>query len=695
MSDTNHGPGLAARLGSLLREELAPFPGRGTSVLRFWLCFSLVIVCSMTLQVPFIALSLLFVFFTSQENTVLTRLSGLILVVGSFLSVALAILVFKLTIDHPALRIALAGAIAFAGVYFMRTHKLGVLGFMVAVAVIYSQTFVDLIESPEQLVRLSLWALPCALYPIVLTLTVNLVCLPADPVRMLTDELRRQTGIAEAQLRAYRTGIKAPLLTPLQVKRGTLALHRHLAAAARGDREFDRDRARHLMRVAAVDRLHMVALHLSRLPREALTPESIRELDELTEACASLGVSLQQGTTFARRRDTGTVAATAPDTAAALRAEMREALAVLAETDRTPAALLPAKPEGGWVEDAFTNPVYAQFAFKTIVTALLCYAFYNGVQWPGIHTALITCIILALPSLGATSHKGITRIIGCALGSAAALIATVFLIPRVDGIVGLLLISTPVFLAGAWIAAGSARSNYIGVQLVFSYALALFGSFGPTTDVTEIRDRMLGILLAVGGYVVVSVLVWPEREGTQLQHRLARLLDAIAALARLRLDPKDPYALDEGRRQVWVLLQQNRELQARVALEPGWQFAHDSVTRELTTWLATAQETALAIDLLQQRLRSPVPSLPAALEAAGIGFRTRYAERLERAAERLQFGAADESPASPYDPSLVLFESAGSGFGPLLAAARAADEQLRRLEEGLPSGLIPTKSMPR
>ncbi len=689
MTDTLHRPGLAARLGLLVRDELAPFPGRVVAVLRFWLSLSLVIVCSMTLQVPFISLSLLFVFFTSQENTVLTRLSGLLLIVGSILSTALSILVFMLTIDHPSLRIALAGAVAFAGVYFMRTHKMGVLGFMVAVAVIYSQSFPDFVEDPEQLVRLSLWALPAALYPIILTLAVNLLLLPARPARLLLDELCRQVCDAEAQLRALRDGRAAPTLTPGQVKRGALALHRHLASAARGDRQFDRDRAQHLMRCAAVERLHTAALHLSRLPRAALAPAATSELDELAEACAVLGGSLRHGAPFAWCHETYATSAAVTDASAALRHEMREALVVYADTERSPADLQQDKPEGGWVGDAFTNPVYAQFALKTVATALLCYAFYNGVQWPGIHTALITCIILAMPSLGASAHKGITRIVGCALGSVAALIATVFLVPRIDGIGGLLLVSSPVFLAGAWIAAGSARSNYIGVQIVFSYALALFGSFGPTTDVTEIRDRMLGILLAVGVYVAMAALVWPEREGAQLRRQLTCLLRAIAGLARLRPETARSSAWDEGRCRVWTLLRQNRELQARVALEPGWQFAHDSVTADLTTWLATAQEAALAVDLLQTQQREAAPALPAALAEACDAFRESSAERLECAAQRIQSGATAGSHGAPCGRSMVPFESAGPGCGPLLAAARAVDEQVRRLEAGFPSALIP------
>jgi multidrug resistance protein MdtO len=453
----------------------------------------------------------------------------------------------------------------------MRANKLGAIGFMVAVAVIYSQSFIDFIESPEQLTRLALWALAAALYAIVVTLVVNLCLLPASPKRLLTDEADRQLEEVDAQLVARLSGQEAPSMSAGEIEQGSLSLHRHLASAVRGDRDFDREKGWHLMRVAALDRLHAAAFHLSRLPTSVLTREQTTAIIELKEACSAYRGELRKGRTFvwglferpSLRGD---------DSLDIVLLEMRDALRTLAGKNPMSASQSPEKKETLWAEDAFTNPAYARFALKTVSAALIGYFFYTGIQWVGIHTVLITCIIVALPSVGAASHKGATRIAGCVLGSLASLFATVFLVPRVDSIVGLLLISSPVFLAGAWIAAGSPRSNYIGVQFVFSYALALFGSFGPTTDVTEIRDRMFGILLGVGLYVLISLFTWPEREGEQLGRRLAQLLREIAALARVKPRPSFDDAspsLEEHRRRVWDQLRQNRELQARVALEPS------------------------------------------------------------------------------------------------------------------------------
>jgi multidrug resistance protein MdtO len=252
--------------------------------------------------------------------------------------------------------------------------------------------------------------------------------------------------------------------------------------------------------------------------------------------------------------------------------------------------------------------------------------------------------MLALPSLGATTHKGLTRVAGCAIGSLFALAASVFVIPHLDGIVGLLGMTLPVIALAAWIASGSARSNYVGVQIVFTFALALLGHFGPTTDLTEIRDRMLGILLGVAVTLTIFTLLWPERDSDGLEAMLGRLLRAIAGLVRAgagaAADASAYAAIDQARLQGWALLSENREMQARVALEPGWQYAHDSVTADLTSWLAQAQEMLLAVDYLQVHLRHARTQLTPQ-EAATLD---RYCMLMAGHLERLADGAigADE-----------------------------------------------------
>ena len=93
--------------------------------------------------------------------------------------------------------------------------------------------------------------------------------------------------------------------------------------------------------------------------------------------------------------------------------------------------------------DMFVNPRYARFSLRTLLSVLICYVFYNAVKWPGIHTIMLTCLIVALPSLGASSRQGVLRLSGALIGSALALGMVAFVIPHLDSITGLLLMSLP------------------------------------------------------------------------------------------------------------------------------------------------------------------------------------------------------------------------------------------------------------
>ncbi|MBV8657537.1 MAG: FUSC family protein [Burkholderiales bacterium] len=628
-----------AQAWAWLRRELAPFPGRTDAVWRYVLSSAIVILISMTLRVPSLALSLILVFFTAQDNTVFTRKSATVLLLGATLAVTSSLLLIKFTMDFPLMRILCASAIVFVGMYFMRISKLGSIGYLVALFVIDLQSLVDVINNPEALTRAILWVWVAMVYPIVVTVIVNQLLLPAHPGRLLTDELLRQLDEVDAQLAARAAGTAIPQLSLDAIERGVLTLHRYLTFATMGDARYQTDKARHLTRIATVDRLHTAAVQLSRLPAEAATPAQLSRLGQLQIASSVLRQSIEHMQQFSMPADTQGERAVEGAFDTALR-EMALAMQALAEAESMARTDIPVVKDSLIAPDAFSNLVYAQFALKTLLAALLCYVFYTATQWQGIHTSMLTCIIMALPSLGATSHKGLQRIVGCALGSIVALWASVFVIPHLDSITGLLMLTLPTIAVGAWIAAGSARINYVGVQFVFAFALALLGRFEPMTDLTEIRDRLLGILIGIGVSIFVFTFVWPERESGELRTMLGRLLRSIANLARTGHDAAPDAVrrgqIDKARTQSWSLFAQNRDMQARVALEPGWQYARDTVTVRSQTWLANAQEALFAVNWLQTVLQHIHGRLPGEVEEAVQAFGSDVAQTLDQLAASLE-----------------------------------------------------------
>nr|VXZ92437.1 multidrug efflux system protein MdtO [Klebsiella pneumoniae] len=63
------------------------------------------------------------------------------------------------------------------------------------------------------------------------------------------------------------------------------------------------------------------------------------------------------------------------------------------------------------------NPAYLHFALKTLLATLICYVFYTAADWQGLHTIMLSCVIVAQPGLGATMQKTWLRIGGALLAS--------------------------------------------------------------------------------------------------------------------------------------------------------------------------------------------------------------------------------------------------------------------------------------
>ena len=612
------------RFAGFIGGEIRPYPGRLNVTLRCVLASALVIVASMALQVPLLALSLIVVFYVTQANVVVTRLIGILFVIGSTVAVGSAILVLKFTYDYPLLRILLASALFLFSVYMMRVAKIGVVFFIVAIVVIYVQTFVDRTDQAELLVRTTLWVWVAVNYAIAVTLAINTLFLPAEPVRQLEAAMRGQlTAIdaALARLERHASAVSGPGARDIQA--GALTLQKLLRFATMRDASYRANQALHLARVATVSRLYAAAGHLP----DAAASAAVDAIRALRDACRGLGDAIETGARFVAPPSLVNLAT---DGLPGALAEMRDALLAFADRSAAPpAAQSPAEQARFLVPDALTNPAYVQFALKTLMAALLSYVFYVATDWPGIHTMMLSCLIVAQPSLGATTQRAVLRIGGAAVGSALALAMAVWVVPHLDDIVGLLMMALPVVALGAWVSAGSERISYAGTQIVFTFALALLEKFGPTTDLTEIRDRMIGILLGVVVSTVVHACLWPEAEGEALRQRAARLLRRIGE--HLRAETVQPVPVG-----LWSELGDSEAMSARVALEPGWQMAdgeHEGLTLRMQALLARVREILLAVDAFGAERRSP--GWPMRTATAAAAFQHELAALLDAYADAL------------------------------------------------------------
>jgi multidrug resistance protein MdtO len=633
------------RLARFLAAELSNYPGRINVVMRCLLTSALIIVLSMTLEVPFLSLSVLVVFFVTQSNVVLTRLIGALFVVGSSVAIGSAVLLLKFTFDYPLLRILIASILFFGSVYLLRVTKIGVVFFIIAIVVIYAQTFVDLTDNAEALIRSVLWLWVAVNYPIMLTLLVNTWLLPAEPRQQLKEEIHRQWQAIDAQLGYLSGKNQAPAPITLQAsQKGMLSLQKLLKFAIMRDARYRDHEARQLACITTVSRLYHAALDLQDLPLTAMQgPGRQRELAQLREAGAALDFAVAADRPFlldAGWEDADHAIALAP------LAEMRRALSAYASREaHPPPAEAVRASEPMLAADAWTNPAYMRFSLKTLLAVLLCYGLYNAANWPGIHTIMLTCVIVSLPSLGASVQRAVLRVAGALIGSALALITVVFVFPHLDDIAQLLVVVLPVLAGGAWVAAGSERISYTGTQLVFTFSIELLDQFSPATDLTDIRDRTIGVLLGVAICLFIQMSFWREGESDTLRHKLSGLLRAMSQLLRphRQTDAADATLTLEWERQqlqAWTQLADCETLLARVALEPNWEpSAQENLTQQAQTVLAQSRQIMLAGNRLQSHMLTQLNQLAPDVRDATFALQEQAAGAVEQYADTLAASA--------------------------------------------------------
>lgn len=606
-----------------LQRELAPFPGRLNPVLRTLLSSALVIVISMTLQIPFLALSLIMVFFITQANAAVTRMVGMMFVIGIPLSTCIGALLLKYTFGYPLIRIVAASAIFCTCMFFLRVSRFSLVFFVLGFVTIYVQSLVDLMPNPESLLRTNLWVGAATLYAVVITLLVNTFFLPIEPAAQLNAVMQMQLGRVRRQLQERGALLQRTAISPDEVQKAVSGLHKLLKFSSMRDRRYVHYGAYYQGCVTGICRLVTAAANLPLDAAAGSDAFDSKSLDILQANLTSLGRSIANRETFVPEH----LEQLSTDTPALY--EMRSALIALSQADATPDLGRVLGKDPFMVADALSNPKYLKFVLKTFLATLLCYVFYNGVDWPGIHTIMLTSVITSLPNLGASSQKGVLRVGGCLVGAAFSVFAMVFVVPHLETIVGLLVMSLSVVAVSAWICAGTDKISYAGTQIIFCFALALLQDFGPVYDLTIIRDRLIGIVLGVLITTAIQAFVWPENEGGLLIGKLAGLLQSIASLLKPSVVPVPATPLMTLG--CWNQLADAESMLIRVQFEPDLTRKTALLPRRASSILATSRRLILiAHDIAAARALMPEalsPALAALLDRATGGLQV-YAEEL-------------------------------------------------------------------
>ena len=115
-----------------------------------------------------------------------------------------------------------------------------------------------------------------------------------------------------------------------------------------------------------------------------------------------------------------------------------------------------------------------------------------------------------------------------------------------------------VFAAGtavaAWVNFGSPRVSYGGYQVGLAFYKVVLQSWGPVTELTVARDRMVGIAFGLLVFGLLEHVLWPVKADERRQQRFADVLRSLAELARLgardRIDTGPDRELDDLRHRI-------------------------------------------------------------------------------------------------------------------------------------------------
>jgi multidrug resistance protein MdtO len=507
---------------------LAPTPGRLEAALRLTLICTASVAIAEAYQTPEVALTAYVAFFLVRPDRCTTLVLGLGLLVLASSVIGVLMLLANVLTGHPAMLLASIAGIAFGALFLTSSSRLKPVGAIVALVATYALSLLGRVPEGEIATRALLYAWLMVLIPVGVSTVVNLLLGPA-PRRLAERALARRLATAARLMRDGDAETRAEL-DALRTE-GTATIEGWLRMAALEHSSPARD-LQALRRAcdASTPLLRLVQVLDPLLFDTPERPDAATQRRQLADALDEMATILAQGgypvqIELALQPQVGA--------AAAPLAALRELLAHFADADADADSAPPAsEPSGGFfAADAFSNPDHLRFALKGSAAAMFCYGLYNVLDWPGIHTAFITCFIVALGSTAETVQKLLLRIAGCLLGAALGVAALLWVLPAVPGLGGLLVLLGGVTLVAAWIAVGSPRIAYLGFQLAFAFYLCVLQGTGPSYDLVVARDRVIGILIGNAVVYLVFTRLWPVSLSRRIDPALATLLRRLARIA--------------------------------------------------------------------------------------------------------------------------------------------------------------------
>jgi len=624
-----------------LKEELAPYPGRAALVARMVICATLVMIITMTFRLPYGSHGAIFTLIISRESPRATLKHVRTTVITFAFSAIYIFIGTMFTLDDPMLRLLWIIATLFIAFYAISaiTDYVAATGFGILIALTIS--FWDMHLPAELKVENTLWAFAQTTMACAITLLVELVFSGFRRGDDLRRSIAERLGSVGELLNFLAAGQPVDNRTKKNLTRFALTGTSRLRQILRVSAYSLAYREQLVAVVALVGRLIDIAANVTYFRIQSSENDRNR-LRALAQHIANLRSDLLSARVPPPIEFSGK--AEVP-----LLREMERTVALIPDVfassndfSTNPTLQSDDSPVRLFAKDALSNSDHLKFGLKGCLAASLCYIIYTSLSWPGISTAVVTCLLTALTTVGSSRQKQVLRVTGAIVGGVVVGMGSqVFILPYLDSIGGFALLFIAVTIVAAWFATSSPRLSYFGVQLALAFYIINLQEFKFQTSLTVARDRVLGILLGLFMMWLVFDQLWSSPAVEEMKKSFITSLRLLGQL--LSVPPsKDIRLLFEQtsslREKINTNLDKVRLLADAVLFEFGPSRQQDlALRRQIVRW-QSQMRTLFLMETTWLKYRHQLPGfeLPEGVREAQLEFDDEFARTLESMADRFE-----------------------------------------------------------
>ena len=640
---------MLAWLPDFLREELSPYPGRVALVFRMVVAATLITIVGMTFRISYTFQAAIYALMISRESRQATLKSAGTILLVTGIGAAYLLISVSFVISSPLLHFVWVIGSLFLAFYAISALTNYTAAVIFAIMIAVGVPLWDRLLPSESNVEDTLWLCLSVAIGVVITAAVELVFERRRPGDDVVIPISDRLSAIERLMTRYAEGSDIDAATKEQIMqfamRGTSLLRRILRRSDYPIRYFVEMGGV----TALVGRLIDLAATLPQLRFEASASDQKR-LRNLVSALANIRNDLLNRKI--------------PSTLQFNTDEELSGVPLLREIEHTvsliPQAFAASRPipddlspvddiqrSSLLASDAFVNPDHLRFALKGCLAAAICYVIYNAIDWPGISTAVTTCLLTALSTIGSSHQKQMLRILGAMVGGfVLGMGSQIFILPHLDSIGGFVLLFVAVTALSAWFMTSSPRLSYFGIQVAVAFYLINVSEFKMQTSLEVARDRVVGILLGLFAMWLIFDKLWGVPAARELKETFISNLRLLAQFARepVSNDPKAAtarrYALGET---INTNLDKVRALADGVLLEFGHTRARDLALRSLIRRAQPQMRVLFIMQIAEWKYRAQLPGfeLPEAIAVEQREFDDRLAESLDSMADRIEGRSTD------------------------------------------------------